>query len=273
MEMSEQNVELFGALAAFHAQVEPPKKSSTNPHFRSKYADLSEVLETVRGPLTANGLVLTQFPEDSDRDSVTITTMIVHKSGQWMRSSLKMPAKYAAQEFGSAISYARRYAALAMLGLAAEDDDGEAAHGRGKAAQKAPAKTLDDVAKTREGVANERAPFVEYAQEMSGTEGPDTGATQNGRMSAKIHAYQGSTNQTETRAHGEAIEEPSMPTSTCPAFKLGKHKGKLVMDVPAGYLRWVAGEQGFAQADHAFREWVRYGIAHHEWSKQNGAEQ
>lgn len=152
IETSNETAELFKALAAFQGAVGAPKKNASNPHFKSKFADLAEVLETAKAPLAANGLALVQMPNGECDGAVRITTMITHSSGQWLRASVSMPvAQKTAQAVGSAISYGRRYCAMAALGMAADDDDGESADGRGKAAKpgataKSPQDRLDAIA-------------------------------------------------------------------------------------------------------------------------------
>ena len=137
VEMSADCTALFDALSHFQGEVGAPRKESENPHFRSKFADLAEVIATAKPVLAKHGLALTQLADGSARDGVTITTMLTHKSGQWIRSSLTMPLdKPTPQAVGSSISYARRYAAMAILGIAADDDDAETAEGRGKGPQK-----------------------------------------------------------------------------------------------------------------------------------------
>jgi hypothetical protein len=132
---SAECAELFAALAAFQGAVTAPRKTASNPHFKSKFADLAEVLETVRAPMTANGLSLTQIPVGACDTHVRLVTLIAHKSGQWIKGTIDMPlAQKTPQAVGSAISYARRYTAMAMLGVAADDDDGEQAQGRGRPA-------------------------------------------------------------------------------------------------------------------------------------------
>lgn len=130
--MSEQCAELFTALAAFQGEVTPPKKTASNPHFKSKFADLADVLEAVRAPLAKHGLSLTQMAVGACDGYVRVVTLVGHKSGQWLKGTLDMPLpQKTPQGVGSAISYARRYCAMAALGIAAEDDDGERAEGRG----------------------------------------------------------------------------------------------------------------------------------------------
>jgi hypothetical protein len=130
--MSPECAELFAALAAFQGAVTPPKKTAVNPHFKSRFADLADVLEAVRAPLAAQGLSLTQMAVGACDGYVRVVTLVAHKSGQWLKGVLDMPlAQKTPQGVGSAISYARRYCAMAALGIAAEDDDGERAEGRG----------------------------------------------------------------------------------------------------------------------------------------------
>ena len=106
----------------------PALKSSTNPHFRSKYADLSACVEAVIDALNKNGIGLMQKTYEC-KDGVMVETVFVHESGEIMEGGLlHVPAtKHDAQGFGSCLTYARRYSLMAATGLAPEDDDGEAA--------------------------------------------------------------------------------------------------------------------------------------------------
>lgn len=133
MEMSPEIHELAAALAKAQAKIEGAAKDGTNPHFRSKYATLASIWDAARGPLTDNGLSVVQaaaaVPEFAER--VTVTTILLHSSGQWIRETLTMNAGTGRpQEVGSACSYGRRYQLAAMVGIAPEDDDAEAAEGR-----------------------------------------------------------------------------------------------------------------------------------------------
>lgn len=144
LETSQELASLFEALSAFQGACGAPKKTSTNPHFKSKFADLAEVVETVKKPLADNGLSYLQFPVgDCEGGRVTIITQLNHKSGQWMRSSYSMPVpQNNPQAVGTAISYARRYALQAILGIAADDDDGNESSGRSESGKaKEPPKT------------------------------------------------------------------------------------------------------------------------------------
>ena len=131
---SEQINELAAALAKAQGQIEGAKKSSSNPFFKSKYADLSECWNTCREALTANGISVIQMPEEiNENGRLNITTMLAHSSGQYISSTLTMTVtKLDPQAIGSAITYGRRYALAAMVGLAQEDDDGEKAMARPK---------------------------------------------------------------------------------------------------------------------------------------------
>ena len=109
----------------------PALKTSTNPHFRSKYADLSNCIEAVIEALNSNGIGLMQRTYES-KDGVMVETVFVHESGEVMECGLlHVPAgKQDPQGYGSALTYARRYSLLAATGLAPEDDDGNSASRR-----------------------------------------------------------------------------------------------------------------------------------------------
>ena len=106
----------------------PALKSSTNPHFRSRYADLSACVEAVIDALNANGIMLTQQLHACE-NGVMVETIFLHESGATMSAGkLNVPAtKQDAQGYGSALTYARRYSLMAACGIAPEDDDGNAA--------------------------------------------------------------------------------------------------------------------------------------------------
>jgi len=109
----------------------PALKTSVNPHFKSKYADLANCIEAVIEALNANGIGLMQRTYEC-KDGVLLETVFIHESGEVMECGmLHLPAsKLDAMGFGSALTYARRYSILAATGLAPEDDDGVAASRR-----------------------------------------------------------------------------------------------------------------------------------------------
>lgn len=103
-------------------------KTSTNPHYRSKYADLAACIEAVIDALNDNGIMLMQQLHEST-DSVTVETIFLHESGEMLSAGkLSLPvSKKDSQGFGSALTYARRYSLMTACGIAPEDDDGNAA--------------------------------------------------------------------------------------------------------------------------------------------------
>ena len=129
MRMSETIVKLAKSLVLFHAGITNPSKGSVNPHFKSSYAALPDIITHVRAPLAKEGLAVVQSTLDLDGRS-GVVTLLLHESGEYIESDpvLLKTRKDDAQGAGSAISYARRYSLLAMLNLAGEeDDDGNAA--------------------------------------------------------------------------------------------------------------------------------------------------
>lgn len=128
MEKSESIVNIAKALIAFHKEAPMIKKSADNPYFKSKYADLASIIKEVEPILTKNGLTFTQLPSGQNE----LVTILMHESGEFIQSSYTMiPAKNDPQGLGSAITYQKRYALAAILGLKLEDedDDGNAASG------------------------------------------------------------------------------------------------------------------------------------------------
>lgn len=126
--MSEQIDLLAASLVKAQAMIDKATKDRTNPHFKSKYADLESVIDAVKPALAVNDLAFIQKFHDCD-NGVKIETILIHKSGQTLSCGILMiPAsKHDAQGFGSAASYAKRYGLQAALGVASSDDDGNAA--------------------------------------------------------------------------------------------------------------------------------------------------
>lgn len=133
MQTSDQINEIAAALAKAQGEMGGAVKDSANPFFKSKYADLSSVWDACRAPLTKNGIAVIQSPS-AEGLRVSVDTLLTHTSGQWMRGTVSVNAKEdSPQAVGSAITYLRRYALQSFAGVAPEDDDAEAAHGRGVA--------------------------------------------------------------------------------------------------------------------------------------------
>lgn len=132
MERSESIAALAAALAKAQGSIEAAKKDSENPHFKSKYADLASVWAACREALSVNNVAVVQAPGECADGRVWLTTILMHSSGEWLSEPLSIPlAKVDAHGFGSALTYARRYALAAMVGVAPDDDDGNAAASAG----------------------------------------------------------------------------------------------------------------------------------------------
>lgn len=141
MNKSESIAALTAALAKAQGEIKGALKDAANPFFRSTYADLQSVWDAIRGPLSANGIAVMQFPEEGEH-GLSVYTLMSHESGEWVASSLLVRPGYTDKEgnfvplsdpqaMGSAITYARRYALQAVAGVAPMDDDGNAASGKG----------------------------------------------------------------------------------------------------------------------------------------------
>lgn len=119
---------LYSALVKAQAQVKAAPKGATNPHFKSKYADLGAVYDACLDALTENGLKLVQFPGLFADGCQHMDSILIHKDGGQMCFSTSMPVtKPDAQGCGSAITYMRRYTVASLMNVATEDDDGNAA--------------------------------------------------------------------------------------------------------------------------------------------------
>jgi hypothetical protein len=139
MNKSESIKGLATALCAFQGEVKNPPKSADNPFYKSKYTTLDVLIDTAKPLLQKNGLSYLQS-SSGDGERISVTTLLMHNSGEWIESDpLVLRAdKATAQGAGSAVTYARRYALAAVLGLASdEDDDGNGAEPK-KAEPKKP---------------------------------------------------------------------------------------------------------------------------------------
>lgn len=144
MELMSENInELSTALSKAQGEIQPAIKDSNNPYFSSKYADLASVWDACRQPLSKNGLSVIQAINQSETGMI-LTTILTHASGQWIKSEMPLIYKKAdpndmnedgkkkksneIQALGSSLTYSRRYALSAMVGIApSEDDDGNTA--------------------------------------------------------------------------------------------------------------------------------------------------
>jgi len=155
---------LAKALAAAQGKITGAKKTAQNPHLKNKYATLADVWDACRDPLSAHGLAVVQTTEPHGKDGVCVRTMLMHESGEWIASRLFLPVtKPDAQGFGSALTYARRYALSSMVGVCPDDDDANAATGRQEAPAERPAvsKTESDATENALATAFDSAATVD----------------------------------------------------------------------------------------------------------------
>lgn len=128
MNQSESIANLAKALSIVQGKLTYAKKDSKNPFFKSNYADLESVWDACRDLLSNNGLAVTQFPGEYFDGTMSLTTIITHSSGEWISQIMSVPVtKPDAQGAGSALTYMRRYALAAVVGVVQADDDGNAA--------------------------------------------------------------------------------------------------------------------------------------------------
>jgi len=134
MDMTNCNPAFVAALAAAQAEIENATKGSMNPAFRSKYADLAEVLNTCRPVLSKHHIAIIQSTA-FDGSMVHVTTTLAHKDGGYVSATASaVPAKTDGQGIGSCTTYLRRYQLAAMTAIGQEDDDGQSAAHAGKPA-------------------------------------------------------------------------------------------------------------------------------------------
>lgn len=117
------------ALAKAQLQMGNAKEKSSNPHFKSKYANLASVMDACMEALNSNGIAVIQPIETETENGLSVTTVFIHgESGESLHNHVPLVvSKNDMQGYGSAITYARRYGLMMMAGLATEDDDGNAA--------------------------------------------------------------------------------------------------------------------------------------------------
>jgi hypothetical protein len=127
MKTSDNLNELAKALAAAQGEMKNATLNKVNPHFKSKYADLAAIRDTVTPALAKHGIAVVQGT-DTEENSIVVFTRLIHSSGQWIESRFPIPYDKP-QAMGSGITYGRRYTLSAVTNIAAdEDDDGNAAN-------------------------------------------------------------------------------------------------------------------------------------------------
>lgn len=137
MNRSDSIANLAKALALAQPALKNPPLDAVNPHFRSRYATLAAHIDSVRLPLATQGISVVQSTRIDVPGAVVVVTSLIHSSGEWISSELALPSGGTPQTYGSALTYARRYALAALCGIVGdEDDDANAATPPAKAAAK-----------------------------------------------------------------------------------------------------------------------------------------
>lgn len=130
MHTSDQTHDLAAALAKAQGEMGHAHKDRQNPHFKSSYATLASCIDACREPLAKHGLAIIQGVELTEHDAVSVTTRLMHASGQWIEAvAAAKPRDLTPQSVGSVVTYLRRYSLMAMVGLAPDDDDGNEGQG------------------------------------------------------------------------------------------------------------------------------------------------
>lgn len=214
--MSASIKELSVALIAAQKELPKVEKDKVNPFFQSKYAGLDTVLPAVLKVLTDHGLGLVQSVGSDQNGGSTLSTMLVHESGEWLKDTQPLLlVKSDPQSQGSAITYGRRYAAMSILGLVAdEDDDGNAASNPSarRRATRAPEKAQGDVP-------------------------PDTSAFDDGVAEDARRQYEETQGvpapgRSELHPNGEDMQPDEPPNPDCPdcggmtSYKSGEKNGR-----------------------------------------------
>lgn len=174
---SESIKDLAAALSKAQGELDHAKKDVKNEFFKSKYADLASVIDAAKKPLSDNGLSVAQIVDMTETGDLVLETILMHTSGEFISGRYPIkPMKQDPQSVGSAITYARRYAFSAITGIAADDDDGNAASGTGSNKQPEPVnyKAALEATKTQEQLAKvwgtipkeQQAKFVALKDEM-----------------------------------------------------------------------------------------------------------
>lgn len=195
MNTSESINELATALCKAQSEIGPAAMNATNPFLKNRYADLNSIVEAIKPALANNGLSYVQMPgiATSGEFGIALTTRLMHESGQWLEDTFIMPmptderGKSIMQVAGSAISYARRYALAAMLGVVADEDvDGNGQQRQTQKQQRKPDHSTDHTISVKSTLADIRA-------ELAGSQTVKLGlvadrATQTGKYNSPQHA-------------------------------------------------------------------------------------
>ena len=226
--MSNEVVSMYKAFASAQSEFTTVKQTAENPFFKSKYAELSAYVEMIRPILKDHGFAVSQSTK-TDEGGISVKTVLFHESGESIESEWLTlhPDKNTPQGAGSAITYARRYSLTAFLGLVSEgeDDDGAAASGTGKKADKKP--PLEESVK--EDIPKEETESMPFSDKDK-IDPPDskgdieTGAIK--RIFAKLHAI----GVADTMAQHEVVSDILNYNATLPSMNyLSSELGEIVI--------------------------------------------
>lgn len=194
IETSADTAKLDAALAKAQGEIEAAAKDSVNPHFKNRYADIAAVWAAIRPAMAKHGISVTQWPVHAEDGRLHIVTRLAH-AGEWIRAHFSIPVtKQDPQGYGSSITYARRFALAAAVGVVAdEDDDGNAASARPTARQEPkpepakPVETLVDAILRKFNEAETSAAFEELVQRAQ-AKWSQLGVSDKARVSNAIEA-------------------------------------------------------------------------------------
>lgn len=157
VERSDELAELACALSAAQGEIEAADKDGLNRHTEARYSTLTAVWGAIRAPLAKNGLSVLQWPIASDPGTISVKTVLLHASGQYVSgvitiACLEVKGLSAAQSYGLALSYARRYGITALVGVCSDDNDAEARDGQQQGQRQAqPPRTTQQARTTPAG--------------------------------------------------------------------------------------------------------------------------
>lgn len=231
------NLNLIAALAKARGEMGALHKNASNPHFRSSYADLNEVIDTISEPLETNGLLWLQQIDMEQGQPVLMTTLFHVESGESLTSAAPIPCKDPGnpQSLGSSVTYVRRYSLVTFFGLSAEDDDGNA--GRTDSRPQAPQQSYADQVRNP----RQNAPQGTTAPSGGTSDGPSEPQMKMiGRLLAKIHGS-GFEKNADAMDSIRAQMEEWFSVRSRTQLTAGRDG---TASAYIGYLKYIAGEDG-----------------------------
>ena len=173
MEKSESIGKLAEALAKAQGEIKPAAFDAVNPHFKSRYATLGAITEACKDALSKHGLAVVQGTTNAGDGRVTVETMLIHASGEWIKSSLSMKAERDnAQGCGAVITYGRRYSLAAMVGVVADEDTDGEIQNKGQGGVKNDAKVYKPIPVKQNATAPAKSQPITLADKLTGANKP-----------------------------------------------------------------------------------------------------